>query len=132
MTRESTTLYLRGMPTRVVREAKAAAARRGATLAKVVTDALERALQTGEGKDAVEDDFDLDMRWYAKNRTRLVRQYDGEYLAVYDGRVIDHDSSFEALATRVFQRLGSRPVFMPHVGADERRLRVSSPRRRSA
>ena len=133
MARESTTLYLRGMPTRVVREAKAAAARRGATLAKVVTDALERALQSsGEGGDPVENDFDLDMQWYAKNRSRLVRQYDGEYVAIDDGKVIDHDSSFEALATRVFQRLGSRPVFMPHVGADERRLRVSSPRRRSA
>jgi uncharacterized protein DUF5678 len=132
MARESTTLYLRGMPTRLVREAKAAAARRGATLTKLIADTLERALQGGdERRSAVEDDFDLDMQWYARNRSRLVRQYDGEYVAILDGKVIDHDRSFEALAARVFERVGVRAVFMPHVQSSEQRVHVRSPRLRS-
>ena len=133
MARELTTLYLRGMPTRVVRGAKAAAAHQGATLASFVAQVLERAMQAGSASvDPVEDDFALEMEWYAKNRTRLVRQYDGEYVAILDARVADHDRDFETLAARVFKRAGVRSVFMPRVQASERPVRVRSPRRASA
>jgi heme exporter protein D len=40
MASEQTTLYLRGLPRQLVREAKAAAARRGSTLAALVSDSL--------------------------------------------------------------------------------------------
>ena len=133
MARESTTLYLRGMPTHLVREAKAAAARRGITLTTLIAQTLEHALQAGGKRAApVEDDLDLGMDWYAKNRSRLVRQYDGKYVAILDGRVIDHDRDFEALAARVFKRVGVRSVFMPRVQAGERPVQVRSPRRASA
>ena len=133
MTEGSTTVYLRGIPRRVVREAKAAAARRGMTLAKLVTEALERALQgSAEPTEAVEERFDLDAEWYAKNRTRLARRYDGEYLAIVDREIVDHDPDFESLAGRVLRRVGGRPVFMPRAGSGEQRVRVRSPRRRSA
>ncbi|MEA2626392.1 MAG: hypothetical protein QOD06_2437 [Candidatus Binatota bacterium] len=72
------------------------------------------------------------MEWYAKNRARLLRQYENEYVAIVDRNVIDHDRSFEALASRVFQRVGVRSVFMPRVRAVEQRVRVRSPHRRSA
>jgi hypothetical protein len=121
------------MPTRLVREAKAAAARRGTTLTTLIAQTLEHALQAGgERADAVETDLDLGMAWYAKNRSRLVRQYDGKYVAILDGRVIDHDRDFEALAARVFKQVGVRSVFMPRVQAAERPVRMRSPRRASA
>src|SRR2546426_1216716 len=120
MARESTTLFLRGMPTRLVREAKAAAARRGTTLTALIGDALERALQAGGKHTAsAEHDFDRSVRWYAKNRSRLLPQYDRQYIAIVDGRVIDHAPDFEALAVRVFKRMGGRAVFMPRVQASD-------------
>ena len=131
--RESTTLFLRGMPTHLVREAKAAAARRGTTLTAFIGDALARALRAGGKRDdSGEHDVDRDIKWYAKHRARLVRQYGGQYVAISDGRVIDHDLDFEALAARVFARMGGRSVFMPRVQAGEQRVRVHSPRRASA
>lgn len=121
-------LYLRGMPTRLVREAKAAAARRGSTLAAFVSDALDRAFHEndvdGEGSEELRDA----MRWYEENRPRLLSRYRGEYVAVVDRRVVDHDRDFEALAARVFKRLGVRSVFMPRVQEGEPLLRVRSPR----
>jgi len=69
------------------------------------------------------------MRWYEKNRSRLLRQHPGEYIAIVDRAVIDHDLDFEALARRVFARIGVRPVFMPRVQAGEGGARVRSPRR---
>jgi len=130
MAGEVTTLYLRGMPTRIVREAKAAAARRGDTLAALVSDTLARALDKGrEPREPSDNELRNSMRWYEKNRSRLLQQHPGEYIAIVDRAVIDHDLDFEALATRVFARIGVRPVFMPRVQAGEARARIRSPRR---
>jgi len=127
MNSERTSLYLRGMPTRVVREAKAAAARRGSTLAAFVSDALDRNFQENSDGDDSEGLRDA-MRWYEKNRPRLLSRHRGEYIAIVDRSVIDHDTAFEALADRVFKRLGVRSVFMPRVEEGEPRARVRSPR----
>jgi hypothetical protein len=126
---DETTLYLRRFPTRIARQAKAAAARRGTTLSSFVADAVERSLEGGATPaSAVDGELAADMAWYGKNRARLRRRYDRQYVAIVDGAVIDHDREFEALASRVFERLGVRPVFMPRVGADDEVVHVRSPR----
>lgn len=128
MAAERTALFLRGMPTRLVREAKAAAARRGSTLAAVVCDALDRSLQEDPGGDGDASDLGEAMRWYEGNRSRLLSRYRGEYVAVLDQQVVDHDADFEPLAERVFSRWGVRSVFMPRVQEMEPRARLKSPR----
>ena len=129
MAKGGTTLYLRGMSGELVREAKAKAARRGVTLATVVSEALTRALEdddvpTGE----VDRELRASERWYARQRPSLLKRYRGQYVAIRDGAVIDHDSEFAALAARVFARLGVRPVFMPRVLEREEPVRIRSPR----
>jgi hypothetical protein len=121
-------VYLRGIPSSVIREAKAAAARRGITLAGFVADSLARALQDPMQDSEQIDDLSREMRWYERNRERLVREYAGEYVAILDNAVIDHDPDFEDLAERVFAREVGRNVFMPQVVANPRSLRVASPR----
>ena len=124
-----TTLYLRGMPAHLVREAKAAAARRGCTLAGLLSEALERSLSGDTPREAVSQGLEESRRWYHRHRERLRAQYRGQYLAVVGRAVVDHDRSFEALAGRVFARFGARPVWMPRVEPGEARARVRSPRR---
>jgi hypothetical protein len=46
---------------------------------------------------------------------------------VHRRAVVDHDTTFDALARRVFARFGTRPICMPRVG--RREVRVRSPRR---
>ncbi len=148
-----TTLYLRGLPEPLVREAKAAAARRGVTLTALVAEALQQALGasvplpgTGRarpgtagrpgptsrkgwaGKGDVADRLAESMRWFEANRGRLLRRYRDRYVAIEGGRVIDHDRDFDALARRVFARVGPGPVFMPKVTPEERVVAVPSPR----
>ncbi len=127
-----TTLYLRGLPEPLVREAKATAARRGVTLAALVADALQQVVGAppGGGAAASGDAAGLaeSMRWFEANRHRLLRRYRDRYVAIERGRVIDHDRDFDALARRVFARVGSRPVFIPKVTAEERVVAVPSPR----
>jgi plasmid stability protein len=128
-----TTLYLRNVPTRLVREAKARAARDGATLTAFVTDAIAQSLSSErEQPAAAEDDLRDSMEWYEHNREQLSGRFRGEYVAILDDTVIDHDKDFASLATRVFGRVGIRPVFMPRVMGGAEQARVRSPRRRNA
>lgn len=124
-----TPVYLRGIPADVVREAKAAAARRGVTLAGFVAETLSRALRQPESSSDQTADLNADMRWYERNRERITREHAGEYVAVLERKVIDHDPNFEDLAERVFAREGARNVFMPHVAGKRGPVRVRSPRR---
>jgi hypothetical protein len=128
MATERTALFLRGMPTRLVREAKAVAARRGSTLAAVVSDALERSLHEGPGDSEGASELRDAMRWYEENRSRLLSRYRGRYVAILERKVVDHDRAFEPLAERVFARWGVRPIFMPRVQEGERLARIRSPR----
>ena len=129
-----TTLYLRSLPEALVREAKATAARRGITLAALVSEALQRAVgsevgrgQLTKGKGTVQG-LTESMRWFEENRERLLRRYRDQYVAVDRNQVIDHDRDFDVLARRIFAKLGTRPVFMPKVTAEERVVRIPSPR----
>src|SRR5262245_39468473 len=125
-----TTLYLRGLSTSLVREAKVAAARRGSTLTSLVADSLAHALASGgDAYVPAGDELEADMRWYDKHRARLLKRHAGEYIAVVDQAIVDHDPDFAALAARIFSRLGNRSVYMPRVQADEPQARIRSPRR---
>jgi hypothetical protein len=125
---ERTSLYLRGVPRDVIGEAKAQAARRGTTLARFVTEAMVRSLAPG---DVASEDGPLaaDFAWYEAHRQALVRRYEGSYVAIVGGKVIDHDRDFAALAERVFARVGQRPVLMPKVAREAAVVRARSPRR---
>jgi hypothetical protein len=129
-------IYLRGLPAQLVREAKALAARRGITLASFVAEAIVQAIQQA-GAPAEEstaplnlqsDELASEMRWFEQNRERLARTLSGEYVAIVQREVIDHDTNFDALARRVFAKVGTRNVFMPLVGPKTAPLRLRSPR----
>lgn len=130
---DSMTLYLRNVPARLVREAKVKAAREGTTLTAVVVEALRRSLESREPVGStLEDELRESMEWYDANRGKLLKRYRDEHVAIADRQVIDHDEDFERLATRVFARVGARPIFMPRVTESTEVVRIRSPRRRSS
>lgn len=126
----NTTLYLRGVPSSLVRELKAQAARRGVTLTALAIAGLTRAL-TAEPQDELKP-LEADMAWYEAHRHQLLRRYAGEYLAIVDRKVLDHDLDFNDLAGRVFAKVGVRPIFMPRCVASDQIVRLRSPHRVSA
>lgn len=129
-------VYLRGIPAEIVREAKAQAARRGVTLASFVADTLARAIyepakvdgKTDASSSPSGEDLEAEVRWYEQNRDKLVRRYEGQFIAIVKQRVVDHDAEFEALAERIFKLRGSRDTFMPEVRAQTKAVRLRSPR----
>jgi hypothetical protein len=64
----------------------------------------------------------------ALHRT-LRQQYDGEYVAIYEGKVIDHDASFAALYTRIDAQYPDDFVLIRQVEAEpEKVYQFRSPR----
>lgn len=138
--KKGATLYLRGVPEQLVREAKAAAARRGITLTALVSETLARVLAAGspvEGERVrarqIPDELREGIAWFEAHRAEVLERYPDEYVAITGRGVIDHDREFEPLARRVFARHGVRPMFMPKTApeggrSDERIVNIPSPR----
>ena len=124
-------LFLRNLPVELVRETKAAAARRGKSLTAFVSEALARSLRVDDAPSSEPDVLASDIAWYQRNRSKLLQRYRGEYVAIVDGAVVDHDRDFSALAERVFGRFGYRSIYMPRVQRDEAVVRIRSPRLRA-
>lgn len=72
--------------------------------------------------------FERSWRFYYENFEALYQTYAGKYIALIDEQVVDSDTSFHELATRVYTKYGVRDMFMPKVER-ERTVRVSGPRR---
>jgi hypothetical protein len=125
------TLYLRGIPRQLVREAKVAAARRGITLTALAKEALATVigLDPTQG-DQLPDDFTRDWSWYEAHKTKLLKRYRNRYVAIVNRKVVDHDTDFGPLARRVYDRYGVRSICMPKVGAGNDVVRLASPRLR--
>jgi hypothetical protein len=56
-----------------------------------------------------------EQRAFERQRGQLLRRYKGQYVAVYGGRVVDHDSDDGALACRMFAKLGDVPFYIARV-----------------
>lgn len=65
--------------------------------------------------------------YYERNKDVLTRKYNGEYIAIWDNEVIDDDTSFSALAQRVYKKLGYVSIYMPFVTSKRQVLRFESP-----
>ncbi len=128
---DTATLYLRGIPRQLVREAKVAAARRGITLTALAKEALATVLGLDPAQgDPVPDDFTRDWSWYEAHKMKLLKRYRNRYVAIVNRKVVDHDTEFGPLARRVYDRYGVRSICMPKVGPGSDVVRLASPRLR--
>ena len=50
-----------------------------------------------------------------KMHARLVDEYAGDYVAIHDGEVVDHDPDVRALHLRIRQRYGRAPILLRQV-----------------
>jgi len=52
---------------------------------------------------------------FRRKLPQLLGRYEGEFVAVYKGRVIGHGCSDEELAQRIYARLGDVPFYIARV-----------------
>ena len=59
--------------------------------------------------------FDADLQWFAQHKDELLAQYDGQFVAILNGTVVDSDADFEKLAERIYAKYGYRDFVMQKV-----------------
>jgi hypothetical protein len=64
-----------------------------------------------------EDLLAAERRAFERQRRQLLRSFPREYVALYGGRIVGHDKDCEALAARLFAKLGDVPFFIARVEA---------------
>lgn len=57
--------------------------------------------------------------WFKKNYSRLVRKFDGEYVAVFESRVVDHDRDMGRLARRIREKFPFDRVLVKFVSKEK-------------
>ena len=66
---------------------------------------------------------------FREQHSQLWAQYPGEYVAMRDGKVLDHDADLSALRQRVRAHFGGAPILIAPVTAEPaREFRVRRPR----
>jgi hypothetical protein len=67
-----------------------------------------------ESRDAEEmgAQFDSERKTFWAMREQLLGRYEGEYVAVYEGRVVDHDKDKLTLGLRVYRQHGYKPIYV--------------------
>jgi len=66
--------------------------------------------------------FDVQARnweWFRRNYARLVKKFDGEYVAVFDRKVVDHDKDLSSLAGRVREKFPFERVLVEYVSREK-------------
>ena len=74
--------------------------------------------------------FEEGKTYYERNKGSLIRRFEGQYIAIWENDVLDNDTSFSALAQRVYGKLGYVSIYMPFVTSKRRVLRFESPKYR--
>jgi hypothetical protein len=71
--------------------------------------------QPGRKRRETEDLLAAERRAFQRQRRQLLRRFPGKYVALYGGRIVGHDKDCEALAERLFAKLGDVPFFIARV-----------------
>jgi len=56
--------------------------------------------------------FEAEKKTFWAMRDQLLDKYEGQYVAVYQGRIVDHDDDKIRLGLRVYQQFGYQPIYV--------------------
>ena len=98
------------------------AATRGISVEEYLRSAIKRA-RTLNARQKIEQD----QAWWLALPLSKRAKYEGEFIAIHDQKLIDHDKNEFALNKRIREKYGKTPVLMmPAEGVRE--IRIYSPR----
>ncbi|MBI2906307.1 MAG: hypothetical protein HYX92_01485 [Chloroflexi bacterium] len=83
---------------------------------------------TGEALELQE--FEEALEYFREHRDEIISRYEGNYVAILNGEIVDSDQERVRLAERVYKRFGYRHLYMPYAGTDgPPQKRINSPKR---
>ncbi|MGH7773157.1 MAG: DUF5678 domain-containing protein [Candidatus Binatia bacterium] len=78
-------------------------------------------------RESMEEPFAAEERMFHQKRAHLRRRYEGQFVAMYQGRVAGHGPNDEELAQRIFKKLGDVPFYIGKVEEKPTIYEVPSP-----
>ena len=66
-------------------------------------------------------------RAFYKKKAHLLQRYEGEFVALFQGRVVGHGRDDEDLAEQMFEKLGDVPFYIQKVAREPIIYEVPSP-----
>lgn len=68
---------------------------------------------------ALFDAHDKNWSWFRKHYEELVKKFDGEFVAVYEQKIIDHDKEPSVLMERIKAKYPEEHVFVDFVSSEK-------------
>jgi hypothetical protein len=107
---------------RLAQEIEQEASTRGLSIEKFLKIAVQR-----ERTLATRQKIEQEQQWWLQQPLSFRAQYEGQYIAVYNQKLLDHDVDETALFQRIRAKYGKQPVLiMPAEGPQE--IIIYSPR----
>ncbi|MBN1145640.1 MAG: hypothetical protein JXA78_00180 [Anaerolineales bacterium] len=112
------------LPEHTVNKLRSAAEARGEKVSELLGQIIERYIEDERVKQ-----IDREQAAFEAQHPALLEQYAGQYIAMQDGKVVDHDSDRAALGRRVRTHFGDQVVLITPVLDEARQtILVRSPR----
>ena len=75
----------------------------------------------------VQDALEKERRAFLRKLPNLLRRYEGQFVAIYQGRVVGHHEDDEELARRMYEKLGNAPFYIVKVEQQPTIWEIPSP-----
>jgi len=84
-------------------------------------------VKTRERQQSLEEPLAAEEQAFRRKQMQLLRRYEGQFVALYQGRVVGHGADDEALARRMFEKLGDVPFYIAKVEKEPTVYELPSP-----
>jgi len=65
------------------------------------------------------EEHDKNWSWFEKHYNELVEKFDGEFVAVYEQKLVDHDKELNALMKRIKSKYSADRIFVDFVSSEK-------------
>ncbi len=72
--------------------------------------------------------FDEAAIYFERHKDEILSAYEGHYVAIFDGNIVDYDKDNAELSSRIYEKYGNHDFFMPYVSRESLVLHMPSPR----
>lgn len=115
------------LPDDLYRQAERQAELRHQTLDSLLSDILAESIR--QQMDQNDDPVEKELAAYRAMHEKLSQKYAGHHVAIFQGKLVDHDQDGAALSQRIYNRFPDEFVLIRQVTAEpERVLHFRSPR----
>lgn len=110
------------IPDELYRRAQRLAEARQRDVADVLAEAIILTNEPHQVDLAPDEDIDRERAAYVAMHSMLWEKYRGQYVAIYHGEMIDHDTEFAALYSRVHKQYPDQFVLIRQVEVEPERV----------